>query len=86
MTTAIGSGDDIGRTVRVQSDGKIVVAGYSSNGSNNDFVAATNAKDGGASILFQNRLLIKNEKNKIITEIKAADCTPVRGYEQTKTH
>jgi len=33
----VGSGDDYGRSVTVQPDGKILVAGYSSNGSNNDF-------------------------------------------------
>ena len=33
VTTAIGSGDDYGYDVTVQSDGKILVAGYSDNGS-----------------------------------------------------
>jgi uncharacterized delta-60 repeat protein len=48
VTTAIGSGDDDGNSVAIQSDGKIVVAGYSYNGSSNDFAlvrymgAATN--------------------------------------------
>jgi len=37
VTTAIGSSDDYGRSVALQSDGKIVVAGYSYNGSNYDF-------------------------------------------------
>jgi uncharacterized delta-60 repeat protein len=37
VTTAIGSGDDEGNSVTIQSDGKIVVAGYSVNGSNSDF-------------------------------------------------
>ena len=36
-TTAIGSADDVGYSVAIQSDGKIVVAGYSDNGSNDDF-------------------------------------------------
>ena len=40
VTTAIGSGSDIGQSVAVQSDGKIVVAGYSHNGSNYDFALA----------------------------------------------
>ena len=34
MTTAIGSGDDAASSVAIQSDGKIVAAGYSYNGSN----------------------------------------------------
>jgi len=37
VTTAIGSSDDEGNSVAVQSDGKIVVAGYTYNGSNYDF-------------------------------------------------
>ena len=37
LTTTIGSRDDYAESVVVQSDGKIVVAGYSYNGSNNDF-------------------------------------------------
>ncbi|MBL9113650.1 MAG: cadherin-like beta sandwich domain-containing protein [Verrucomicrobiaceae bacterium] len=36
VTTQIGSGEDIARGVAVQSDGKIVVAGYTYNGSNED--------------------------------------------------
>ena len=37
QTTAVGSGGDYGRSVAIQSDGKIVVAGYSHNGTNYDF-------------------------------------------------
>jgi uncharacterized delta-60 repeat protein len=37
VTTPIGSSSDEGYSVAVQSDGKIVVAGYSYNGSNDDF-------------------------------------------------
>lgn len=37
VTTAIGTGADEASSVRIQSDGKIVVAGISYNGSNNDF-------------------------------------------------
>ncbi|HWA27393.1 MAG TPA: hypothetical protein VG734_17190, partial [Lacunisphaera sp.] len=33
VTTAIGSGDDYANSMVVQSDGKIVVAGYTTNGS-----------------------------------------------------
>ena len=41
VTTAIGSGSDYGYAMTVQSDdGKIVVAGESHNGSNNDFALA----------------------------------------------
>jgi uncharacterized delta-60 repeat protein len=37
LTTPIGSGDDNADSVVLQSDGKIVVAGDSGNGSNSDF-------------------------------------------------
>ena len=37
ITTPIGTGDDVGYSVAIQSDGKIVVAGSSNNGSNDDF-------------------------------------------------
>jgi uncharacterized delta-60 repeat protein len=36
VTTAIGAGDDFGRSVIQQADGKLVVAGHSSNGNNYD--------------------------------------------------
>ncbi|WP_298622295.1 DUF4347 domain-containing protein, partial [uncultured Zoogloea sp.] len=37
VTTPIGASFDIAQSVAIQSDGKIVVGGYSTNGSNNDF-------------------------------------------------
>ena len=37
VTTDIGSYNDYARSVAIQSDGKIVVAGFSNNGSNDDF-------------------------------------------------
>ncbi|RDB06868.1 3-coathanger stack domain-containing protein [Runella aurantiaca] len=35
--TPVGTSHDFGQALAIQSDGKIVVSGYSSNGSNNDF-------------------------------------------------
>ncbi|HYV91310.1 MAG TPA: T9SS type A sorting domain-containing protein [Chitinophagales bacterium] len=46
LTTAIGSGDDKGYSVAIQPDGKIVVAGSSYNGSNNDFALVRYNSDG----------------------------------------
>ena len=46
VTTAIGSGDDSARSVAIQSDGKILVAGSSWNGSNEDFALARYNADG----------------------------------------
>ena len=37
VTTAVRTNGDVGRALALQSDGKILVAGYSYNGSNNDF-------------------------------------------------
>ena len=46
LISPIGSGNDIGKSVAQQSDGKIVVAGYCFNGANNDFCLAR--YDGGS--------------------------------------
>jgi uncharacterized delta-60 repeat protein len=49
VTTQVGPGNDEARNVAIQSDGKIVVTGFSSNGTNNDFAVvrytATGALD-----------------------------------------
>jgi uncharacterized delta-60 repeat protein len=37
VTIAIGSGDDVARSVAIQTDNKIVVAGHAQNGSSDDF-------------------------------------------------
>ncbi|QDV68641.1 Serine-aspartate repeat-containing protein D precursor [Rosistilla carotiformis] len=54
LTTAIGSSRDYGQSVVVQSDGKIVVAGYSDNGSNYDFAVARYNADGTPDTTFSN--------------------------------
>ncbi|HNL13877.1 MAG TPA: DUF4347 domain-containing protein, partial [Accumulibacter sp.] len=54
LTTAPGSDHDIGRSVTVQSDGKILVAGYSYNGSNNDFALVRYNTDGSLDTSFSN--------------------------------
>ena len=46
VTTAIGSDNDFAYSVALQSDGKIVVAGYSNNGSNFDFALVRYNTDG----------------------------------------
>ncbi len=46
VTTAIGSGYDEGQSVTVQADGKILVAGFSDNGSNCDFALVRYNADG----------------------------------------
>ncbi len=47
MTTLVGHfGDDRANAVAIQNDGKIVAAGYSYNGSNNDFALVRYNTDG----------------------------------------
>src|SRR3990167_10464207 len=52
VTTAIGSNTDVANSVAIQSDGKIVVAGYSYNGSNNDFALVRYNTDGSLDTTF----------------------------------
>ena len=52
LTTPIGSGYDFGRSVAVQADGKILVAGYGSNGSNNDFALVRYNRNGSLDTTF----------------------------------
>lgn len=52
VVTPIGSGNDVARTVAVQSDGKILVAGYSDNGPDEDFALARYNSDGSPDTTF----------------------------------
>ena len=46
VITPVGSGDDVGNSVVVQIDGKIIVGGYCKNGGNNDFCLVRYKTDG----------------------------------------
>ncbi len=65
VTTAIGSGHDIGRSIALQPDGKIVVAGYSHNGSDYDFAVVRYNSDGSLDTTF-------NSTGKVTTDISGA--------------
>ena len=52
VTTAIGSGSDLGYALGIQADDKIVVAGSSHNGSNNDFAIVRYNTDGSLDTSF----------------------------------
>lgn len=52
VTTPIGTGDDKGYSVIQQTDGKLVVAGLSSNGTNNDFAVVRYNSDGSLDLGF----------------------------------
>ncbi len=69
VTTGIGGGSDVAYSVVVQNDGKILVAGYSSNGSNNDFALVRYTTTGNLDPSF-------NGTGKVITPIGVED----RGY------
>ncbi|MGB8165936.1 MAG: delta-60 repeat domain-containing protein, partial [Chthoniobacteraceae bacterium] len=66
VTTPIGGGDDVGRNVVVQSDGAIVVAGYTNNGSNYDFVVVRYTGAGVIDTTF-------NGTGKVVTDIGGND-------------
>ena len=52
VTTAVGSGNEVIYSVILQSDGKIIAAGYSNNGSNNDFALVRYNSDGSLDTSF----------------------------------
>ncbi|MCP4335916.1 MAG: hypothetical protein GY785_24995, partial [Gammaproteobacteria bacterium] len=52
LTTDFGSGNDYGQSVTVQSDGKILVAGYSHNGTDYDFSVTRYNTDGSLDTSF----------------------------------
>ena len=52
VTRAIGSSDDGASGIAVQSDGKIVIAGYSNNGTNDDIALARYNTDGSLDSTF----------------------------------
>ena len=52
MTTAIGAGDDVGQDTVIQPDGKIIVAGYTHNGTDLDFLITRYNADGTLDTTF----------------------------------
>ncbi|MCK5922225.1 MAG: cadherin domain-containing protein, partial [Methylococcales bacterium] len=52
VTTSVGSGDDWARAMILQDDGKAIVAGYGSNGSNDDFALVRYNLDGSLDTTF----------------------------------
>jgi uncharacterized delta-60 repeat protein len=66
VTTAIGGGDDVGYSVIQQADGKLVVAGYSHNGSDSDVALVRYNADGSLDTGFDG-------DGKVTTAIGAGD-------------
>jgi uncharacterized delta-60 repeat protein len=52
VTTPVGSYDDVGYSVVLQTDGKLVVAGYSNIGSNDDFALVRYTTNGTLDLTF----------------------------------
>lgn len=52
QTTAMGTGEDVARAIHLLADGKILLAGWSSNGSNLDFALARYHTDGNLDTSF----------------------------------
>jgi uncharacterized delta-60 repeat protein len=52
VTTAIGAGSDVASALVLQPDGKLVAAGFSNNGSNNDFALVRYNPDGSLDTNF----------------------------------
>ena len=66
VTTPVGNSDDVGHSVAIQSDGKIVVAGLSNNGSDDDVVVVRYNSDGSLDTSF-------NGTGKVTTPIGNSD-------------
>ena len=66
VITPIGSGADVARSVAIQSDGKVVLAGASNNGSNDDFALTRYNADGTLDTTF-------NTAGKVTTAIGTSD-------------
>jgi len=52
VTTDIAGGDDFGEAIAVQADGKLLVAGYHNNGTDDDFAAVRYNSDGSLDTSF----------------------------------
>src|SRR5439155_1418260 len=66
VTTAIGASDDVGTAVAIDGSGRIVVAGYSYNGSNYDIAVVRYTAAGALDTTF-------NGTGKVTTAIGAGD-------------
>lgn len=66
VTTSFGTGNDLGKSVALQTDGKILVSGYSNNGSNNDFAVVRYNTNGSLDTTF-------NADGKVTTSIGTND-------------
>ena len=64
VTTAIGSADDSAESITVQTDGKILVAGISNNGSSDDFALVRYNSDGSLDTTFNDTGIVTSDFGK----------------------
>ena len=69
VTTAIGPGNDEAHAMAIQTDGRIVVAGYSHNGNNNDFAVVRYTADGTLDDTFGTVVSDSTRSGKVTTAI-----------------
>ena len=73
VTTAIGSGEDRAHAMAIQADGRIVVAGYSHNGNNNDFAVVRYTADGTLDDTFGTVVNGSTRSGKVTTAIGSGE-------------
>src|SRR5688572_15378133 len=66
VMTAVGSADGVANAMVMQSDGKLVVAGYSTNDNNKDFAVVRYNDDGSLDTAF-------NSTGKVTTDFGGSD-------------
>ncbi len=91
VTNAIGSGNDVVRSVTVQADGKILVAGYSSNGTNYDFALVRYNADGTLDTSFSGDGMVTTaigpgDDNRYSVTVQADGKILVAGYSNNGTN
>ena len=61
VITPLGNASDFGKSIALQSDGKILLAGYSSNGENADFAIARYNTNGSLDLSFGKNGIVKTD-------------------------
>ncbi len=80
VTLAIGANGDVAQNVLVQSDGKIVVTGYSNNGTDDDFALVRYNADGSLDTTFDGLTPINHTPT---GNVVISDTTPQQGQTLT---
>ena len=71
VTTSIGSSHDVANTAVIQSDGKVVIGGYSSNGTNKDFALVRYKKNGDLDSTFGTNGIVITSLGSFDSEIES---------------